>query len=119
MAEKLDKPGRFVSNIDGYPGHFSLPHPLQARHMRVWWKITVEDASDIERLDYDAYDAEWQAYVTLIRDFGEWAIENVPPGDLDGESVPASVQVWVMEKGNEYIYPFLMPRQRQLLARIL
>ena len=119
MADKLDKPGRFVSELDSYPGHFSFPYPLQALHMRLWWKIFVVDAGDIARINYEAYNAEWQAYVTLIRDHGEWSIENVPPGDLDTDNMPAEVQAWVMLKGNEYIYPFLMPRQKQLLARIL
>lgn len=114
MAEKLDKPGRFVSEIPGYPGHFSLPHPFLDRHMRLWWQTAFEDVRDVSRIEYEAYNAEWNAAAALIRDFGEWSIENVPPGDLDTDNVPMVVKTWVMAKASEYVYPFLMPKQKRL-----
>ena len=107
-------PNRFESELDDYPGFFTLPSPFTDTHMRVWWKHAIAPLKELSRLDYETYDGEWAALVELIREYGEWSIKAVPPGDLDKGAMPMAVKAWAMEVGALYIYPFLPPKARRL-----
>ena len=90
-----------------YPGHFKLPHPFLDRHTRVWWEVAINPLKKLSEFDFEFYDGEWQAAVKLISDHGEWAVDGVPVGDLETDSIPAIVKAWVMQEASLYIYPFL------------
>lgn len=100
----------FTSELDDYPGTFSLPDPFLDRHMRVWWEKAIKPLKGLSQLDYEYYDGEWQAAVELIEKFGAWAVEDVPIGDLGSDAVPMSVKAWVMGVTSDHILPFLPPR---------
>ena len=106
-----EKPGYFESEIDEYPGYFSLPHPFLDRHMRAWWDAAFEQKKGMVELDYDYAECEWKAVAKLIREFGEWKIEGIPAGDLDGGGMVMDVKKWVMLEADNYIYPFLPPNR--------
>jgi hypothetical protein len=105
-----ERPGYFESEIEEYPGSFTLPHPFLDRHMRKWWDAAFEQRKG-DAMDYDYAEFEWQAYVALILEFGEWEIKGVPKGDLDGGGMVMEVKVWVTQEASEYLIPFL-PRNR-------
>ena len=90
-----DRPGYFESEIDEYPGSFTLPHPILDRHMRKWWDVAFSQREG-DVLDYDYAEFEWKAYVALILEFGSWDVDGVPKGDLDGGGMPMVVKSWVM-----------------------
>ena len=110
MADK--KPGYFESEIDDYPGSFTLPHPFLERHMRAWWEKAITPLKGLNTLDYAFYDGEWQAAVELINQFGKWNVDGVAVGDLDTDGVPMVVKSWVMQEVSDYVYPFLPPKLR-------
>jgi len=108
---------QFDSEIDEFPGSFSLPDPMLDRHMRVWWEEAIVKVKGIPENDYEFYDAEWKAAIALINGFGAWNVEGVPPGDLLTDGVPMSVKAWVKEKVTLFMVPFLpLALRRQALG---
>ena len=116
--KKAAKRGHFISTLEDYPGFFELPHPFLDRHMKLWWKSAIDPLNTLTPLDFDFYDGEWTAAVSLIQKYGEWAVENVSEGDLESdEAMPSVVKAWVMRQASSYIYPFLPQSiQRRLLG---
>ena len=110
-AKKLK--GIFESEIDGYPGSFTMPHPFLDRHMRCWWDnaFILRKKQELEAIDYDYAECEWKAYVALITKYGKWNIENVPVGDLDSDGMPMVVKVWVTKEASDYVVPFVPPNR--------
>ena len=106
-----DKPGYFESEIDGYPGSFTLPHPFLDRHMREWWDAAFKKRKGTDVVDYEYAEFEWEAYVALITKYGSWDVEGVPVGDLDGGGMPMVVKAWVVQEASTYIIPFV-PQNR-------
>ena len=100
----------FESSLDGFPGSFSLPDPFLDRHVKAWWALAIAPLKGLSRFDYEFYDGEWAAAVELITKFGQWAVDDVPVGDLSTDSVPAAVKTWVTREVDGYVYPFLPPK---------
>lgn len=108
---------QFTSELEQYPGSFSLPDPFLDRHMRVWWEKAITPLKKLSTVDFEYYDGEWQAAVDLITQFGAWDVEGMPIGDLTSDSVPMSVKNWVMQEAANHIYPFLpLGVKRRLLG---
>ena len=97
----------FTSELDDYPGSFSLPEPFLERHMRAWWEVAIKPLEGMSELAYERYDAEWQGTVKLIREFGKWDIEAVSIGDLDSDAIPMEIKAWVNQDASLYVFPFL------------
>ena len=113
-----EKPGYFESEIDEYPGSFTLPHPFLDRHMRCWWDAAFKQREG-DVMDYDYAEFEWKAYVALILEFGEWTVKGVSKGDLDGGGMPMVVKSWVTQEASNYIIPFVPPnRLRGLVGNL-
>jgi hypothetical protein len=113
-ANKLK--GIFESELPGYPGSFTLPHPFLDRHMREWWDAAFEQRKGIDVLDYDYAECEWKAYVALITKYGKWDVEDVPVGDLGGGGMPMVVKSWVTKEASEYVGFFLPPNRLRAFA---
>lgn len=113
MAEK---PGVFATESKEYPGTFSFPAPVLDMHMREYWRTAVEEAKELPRIDYAAFDAEYTAIKNLIVD---WNVPNVPKADLDGQHAPAELKRRIMEAGKMYLYPFLTPAQLRVVSVIM
>ena len=104
--------GHFESVLEDYPGYFELPFPFLDRHMKVWWKLAVKPREQGNPLAFEYYHGEYEGIVKLIKEFGEWAVDSVPEGDLDSDNVPSEVKAWVVLAGSLYIFPKL-PRSIQ------
>ncbi len=118
-ADRLEESrrGHFESVLEDYPGYFELPFPFLDRHMKVWWEMAITPLGKLTDLDFERYDGEWKAAVKLIKEFGKWAIDGVPEGDLDTDNIPSEVKQWVMLAGSLYIFPKLpISIQRKLFA---
>lgn len=124
MAAKQGKPelpapdGKYSTGLDTYPGDFSFPPEMLDRHMRVYWRMTVEEGKDISRLDYDAIDMEYRAYVTLITDYGSWNVPGFPAADLLTDSVPAVLKNRITEAGQLHVWRFLSPARLRVVSAI-
>ncbi len=99
--------GHFEIVLDDYPGYFELPFPFLDRHMKVWWKLAIDPRDQWTPLDFAYHHCEYEAAVKLIKEFGKWAIDGVPAGDLDSDNMPSDVKAWVMLAGSLYIFPKL------------
>ena len=97
----------FTSELEAFPGSFSLPDPFLDRHMRVWWETAIPAQKDHTRFDWERHEGEWKAAVKLIVEFGAWSVEGVPVGDLTSDGVPSPVKSWVMGQVSKYIAPFV------------
>lgn len=113
-----ENPGYFESEIDEYPGSFTLPHPFLDRHMRCWWDAAFLQRKGIDALDYDYAECEWKAVVALITKYGEWKVKGVPVGDLEGDGMVMEVKRWVMMEVDNYVYPFVPPNRLRQVAGI-
>lgn len=116
--QQPDKPGRYESPFDEYPGYVQFPAPLMLHHVQAWWEKAVEPLANKKRVDYAYWDAEWQAAKALILQFGAWRIESVPQGEVDADRVPAEVVGWVLEVADEYVGPKLPPKMRRLARSV-
>ena len=97
----------FISELDDFPGSFSLPDPFLDRHMRVWWQTAIPAHRDHTRFDWEQHEGEWKADVQLITEFGKWNLDGVPVGDLTSDGVPSIVKAWVMREMSIFILPFV------------
>jgi hypothetical protein len=110
-AKKLK--GIFESELPGYPGSFTMPHPFLDRHMRTWWDnaFILRKEQELEATDYDYAECEWKAYVALITKHGSWDIEAVKVGDLDSDGMPMVVKVWAIQEASTYVGFFIPPNR--------
>ena len=110
-ANKLK--GIFESELPGYPGSFTMPHPFLDRHMRCWWDnaFILRKEEELDATDYDYAECEWKAYVALITKYGKWNIEAVPVGDLASDGMPMIVKVWVIQEASTYVGFFVPPNR--------
>ena len=113
-----ENPGYFESELDSYPGSFTLPHPFLDRHMKAWWDAAFEQRKGIPELSYEYAECEWEAAVKLIRDYGEWKIKGVPVGDLGTDGMVMEVKRWVMLEVDNYVYPFVPPNRLRSVVGI-
>jgi hypothetical protein len=109
---------QFDSELNDFPGSFSIPDPMLDRHMRVWWEEAVVKVKGVPENEYEFYDAEWKAAIALINGFGAWNVEGVPPGDLLTDGVPIAVKAWVKDEVDAYLLPFLPLRLKRRLLGI-
>ena len=107
---------QFDSELEDFPGSFSLPDPFLDRHMKVWWETAIPPQRDHTRFDWEQHDGEWKACIQLVTEFGKWNVDNVPVGDLTSDGVPSAVKAWVMGAVSAYIAPFV---PRSLLLQLL
>jgi hypothetical protein len=120
MAEdEKVQPGHFESSLEDYQGYFELPHPFLERHMKAWWEVAITPLKNLTQLDYEFYDGEYRGAVKLIAQHGKWAVDALPVGDLDTDSVPSEVKAWIMQEASAYIYPFLPPSIRLKMSGIM
>ncbi len=108
------QPGRYESPIEAYPGFIQFPYPFTYRHFQTWWKSGVEPIKKLSRLDFEAFNFEWEAVKRLLLDSGDWQIEGIKVGEVETDDVPMEVISFVVQSADEYIYP-LLPAKKQLL----
>lgn len=114
-AIKTEIPGRYESNLAGYPGHIQFPNPLRLAHFKAWWETAITPLKTLTKLDFDHAMSEWKAAAKLILEFGEWEIKSVPRGEVAADQIPVEVVNFVLECADDYIYPLLPEKKRQLI----
>jgi len=100
------------SQLEDYPGTFSLPEPFLDMHMRAWWEASIEPLKGMSQLDYDFFEPEWNGALVLIREFGSWGIEGIPLGELESDAMPSAVKSWAMQEVSNYVTNFLPPKAK-------
>ena len=97
----------FTSELESFPGNFSLPDPFLDRHMKAWWSKAIVPLKTTSKFDWERYEGEWAACISLITEYGVWNVEGVSIGDLQSDAVPSAVKAWVMGAIAVYVAPFL------------
>lgn len=110
-----NKPGRYPSPLEQYPGFIQFPAPLMYAHFKEWWIRTLEPLNDVRKLDFRGFDLEWEGARYLITEFGEWSISGVPIGDVKTGNVPLEVVNFVRQAADHYLFPQLSPKESRLL----
>lgn len=117
--ETKEAQGRFESPLPEFPGFIQFPYPLTLPHFKLWWETAVERMDGLNLTDYALFECEWQAAMTLVLEHGRWGIDGVPPGDVKNGQVHLGVAAWVIECAQDYVTPFLPPKQRLVWSTII
>lgn len=110
------QPGRYQSNLPGYPGYIQFPYPFTLAHFRAWWEMAIKPAKGKSKADTNLFIDDWPGARELITKYGDWRIENVSLADLQADNVPLEVVSWVADCADEYISPQLSQKKRLLLS---
>lgn len=110
-----DKPGRYPSPLEKYPGFVQFPAPFMYHHFKEWWQRTLEPLKEVAKLDFKGLDLEWEGAKYLLLEFGEWQLSGVPVGDVRSNNVPLEVVNFVRQAADHYLYPQLSPKELRLL----
>ena len=114
-----DKPGRYESPIEAYPGHVQLPAPCMLPHFKAYWDVAVKPLADLRPIDWDYWQGPLDGVILLIVDYGEWAIEGVPLGDVKAGNLPLEVAEWLLTIGRDYITPQLDPKKARVVSTVI
>lgn len=103
-------------NLEKYPGHIQFPYPLELTHFKAWWKTAIESAKELTKLDWETFEGEWEGAKTLLLEYGEWEIKDVPRGHVKENRVSLELVSWVTECADDYIWPQLSVKKARLLS---
>lgn len=109
-------PGRYASIFEQYPGYIQFPYPLLHNpHLKAWWEKCITPLKEITAFDFAKLDLEWEGARELLVEYGEWQLTGLPVGEVKAGRVPADVVTFVRLAADDYIYPWLSPKDVRLL----
>lgn len=112
--------GRYDCDIDGYSGHITFPYPMTYPHFQKWWGLAKIDDRPINALKWEFVDADWQAAIALLSEYGEWQVTGpkgpITIGDAKDGNLPLELQQWIVVAAKHYLLPQLDPKVSAGLA---
>jgi len=100
-------------------GYIEFPNPLTLPMFRRWWETAVNGVVNMKATDIGLFDSEYKAAVDLLADYGKVEIEGVTVGDLKDGNVHLAIASFIIQSTNEYITPFLPPKQAAVWSMML
>ena len=114
-----DKPGRYESPLEEYPGHVQLPAPIMLPHFQKYWEKAIKPLGDLAPIDWEYWQGPLDGVIVLIVEYGEWSIKGVALGDVKAGNIPLPVAEWLLTIGREYIVPQLDPKKRLAVSTLI
>lgn len=114
-----DKPGYYDDPPEGYPGHVQLPAPTMLPHFTAYWEVAIKPLGDLRPIDWGYWQGPLDGVILLIVDYGEWAIDKVPLGEVKQGNIPLPLVGWLLGIGREYILPQLDPKLRAVVSTVI
>lgn len=115
IKETEGKPGRYESIFENHPGFIQFPVPFMYPHFREWWQKVFEPLQNAGKLDFANIDLEWEGAKHLIIKYGKWGIESVSVGEFEKGNVPTELVSFVRMAADDFIWPYLSPKELRLL----
>ena len=115
----IDRPGRYESPLEKYPGFVQLPDPMMLHHFKAYWEIAVKPLGDLRPIDWDYWQFPLDGVIMLILQFGEWEIEGIPQGEVEAGNIPLEVAEWLLTIGRDYITPQLDPKKQRVVSTVI
>jgi hypothetical protein len=114
-----EKPGRFESPLEAYPGYVQLPYPFMLDHLKAYWEVAIKPLADLRPIDWGYWQGPLDGVILLIADYGEWAIKGVAFGDVKEGKIPLEVSQLLLTIGRDYITPQLDPKLQQVVSTVI